>query len=260
MRNVAYGLLPTWYALSEAPTVCAGQAPRCLSAPIVSAPGLVGGRGAHRVERMPNQPTIIVLAAGRGSRFKASEHKLLQPLAGSTVLGTTLERAIESGLPVRVVTTAALIPEASRHVALRDIVELPEAAGPGSEHLGMGYSIATGVSASADAAGWLVMPGDMPMVRPSTFVAVADALPQHAVVYAQHQGRRGHPVGFSAELYSELVQLTGDEGARRVVARFPSIGVEVDDAGVLLDLDTPEDLAALLARQAATGEPQRASG
>lgn len=210
---------------------------------------------------MPNQPTIIVLAAGRGSRFKGSAHKLLQPFAGSTVLGTTLERAIESGLPVRVVTTAAMTPEASRHVALRDIVELPEAVGPGNEHLGMGYSIASGVSASADAAGWLVMPGDMPMVRPSTFIAVADALPLHAVVYAQHHGRRGHPVGFSAELYSELVQLSGDEGARRVVARFPSIGVEVDDAGVLLDLDTSEDLATLLAQQAATaGEPHRASG
>lgn len=211
---------------------------------------------------MTHQPTIIVLAAGRGSRFKGSEHKLLQPFAGSTVLGTVLDRAIESGLPVRVVTTAAMTPEASRHVALRDIVEVPEAAGPGTEHLGMGYSIASGVSASADAAGWLVMPGDMPMVRPSTFVAVADALPQHAVVYAQYQGRRGHPVGFSAELYSELVQLSGDEGARRVVARFPSIGIEVDDAGVLLDLDTPEDLAALLARQASAAdtEPRRASG
>ena len=102
--------------------------------------------------------------------------------------------------------------------------------------------------------------GDMPMLRTSTLIAVADALPQHAVVYAQHQGRRGHPVGFSAELYSELVQLTGDEGARRVVARFPSFGVEVDDPGVLIDLDTTDDLAALLARlSATTGEPRRAA-
>jgi molybdenum cofactor cytidylyltransferase len=209
---------------------------------------------------MQRQPTVIVLAAGRGSRFKGNAHKLLQPFAGSTVLGTALDRAIETGMPVRVVTTPGLTAEASRHVALRDIVELPEASGPGSEHLGMGYSIASGVSASADAAGWLIVPGDMPMLRTSTLIAVADALPQHAVVYAQHQGRRGHPVGFSAELYSELVQLTGDEGARRVVARFPSFGVEVDDPGVLIDLDTTDDLAALLARlSATTGEPRRAA-
>ncbi len=220
-----------------------------------------GQAGAKVAHRMQNQPTVIVLAAGRGSRFKANAHKLLQPFAGSTVLGTTLERAIESGLPVRVVTTPGLTAEASRHVALRDIVELPEAVGAGSDHLGMGYSIASGVSASADAAGWLVLPGDMPLVRSATLVAVADALPMHAVVYAQHQGRRGHPVGFSAELYSELVQLTGDEGARRVVARFPSIGVEIDDPGVLIDLDTTEDLAALNARIAdAAAEPRRLAG
>ena len=206
---------------------------------------------------MQNQPTVIVLAAGRGSRFKADAHKLLQPFAGSTVLGTTLERAIESGLPVRVVTTSGLTAEASRHVALRDIVELPEALGTGSDHLGMGYSIASGVSASADAAGWLVLPADMPLVRSATLVAVADALPLHAVVYAQHHGRRGHPVGFSAELYSELVQLTGDDGARRVVARFPSIGVEIDDPGILIDLDTTEDLAALNAGIAGTAAVSR---
>jgi molybdenum cofactor cytidylyltransferase len=203
---------------------------------------------------MQHQPTIVVLAAGRGSRFKGSAHKLLQPFAGSTVLGTALERAIESGLPVRVVTTAALTPVASRHVALRDIVEVPECGGDGNDLLGMGYSIASGVSASADAAGWLVLPADMPMLRPSTFIAVAEALPQHAVAYAQYRGRRGHPVGFAAELYSELVQLSGDEGARRVVARFPSIGIEVDDPGVLMDLDTTEDLAALQARLGAAGD------
>lgn len=201
---------------------------------------------------MQQQPTVIVLAAGRGSRFKADGPKLLQPFAGSTVLGTTLERAIESGLPVRVVTTAALTPEAARHVALRDIVELPDA-GAGHEQLGMGYSIASGVSAAADASGWLVMPGDMPLVRSQSFVAVAAALADHAVAYAQFHGRRGHPVGFSAELYSELVQLSGDEGARRVVARFPSCGVEVDDPGVLIDLDTTEDLAALHASMSGAG-------
>lgn len=201
---------------------------------------------------MRQQPIVVVLAAGRGSRFTGDSHKLLQPFAGSTVLGATLEHAIESGLPLRVVTTPALTAEAARHVALRDIVEVPEQDTAGL--LGMGYSIASGVAASADAPGWLVLPGDMPLVRPSTIVAVAEALPQHAVAYAQHQGRRGHPVAFAAELYSELVRLTGDEGARRVVARFPSFGVEVDDPGVLVDLDTAEDLDALQAQRPATAQ------
>jgi len=194
---------------------------------------------------MKKPPTVIVLAAGRGSRFRAPEHKLLQAVAGSSVLGTTLEHAIETGLPLRVVTTAAVSAEARRHVAQRDIVELPVVTGHSGETLGMGFSIASGVAASPDAGGWLILPGDMPSVKPTTLLAVAARLPQHAVVYAQYIGRRGHPVGFAAELYSELVQLAGDEGARRLVARYPSVGVEVDDPGVLIDVDTLDDLAAL---------------
>ena len=64
------------------------------------------------------------------------------------------------------------------------------------------------------------------------------------VVYAQYRGRRGHPVAFAAELYSELIQLRGDEGARRVMARYPAHGQEVDDPGVLMDVDTAADLQA----------------
>ena len=208
---------------------------------------------------MNKPPTVIVLAAGRGSRFKAPDHKLLQAFGSSTVLGTALEHAIETGLPLRVVTTAAVSAEARRHVAQRDIVELPAVTGRSGEPLGMGYSIASGVAASADAGGWLILPGDMPSVRPASLLAVAAELPQHAVVYAQHIGRRGHPVGFSSELYSELVLLSGDEGARRLVARYPSFGVEVDDPGVLIDIDTLDDLAALHAHAAPPGDqPPRA--
>ena len=83
-----------------------------------------------------------------------------------------------------------------------------------------------------------VLPGDMPMVRTSTLLEVARELAHHAVVFAQHKGMRGHPVGFSAELYSELAGLRGDEGARRLVARYPAVGIEVDDPGVLIDVDT----------------------
>ncbi len=106
----------------------------------------------------------------------------------------------------------------------------------------MGLSIAAGVQASPHAGGWLVLPADMPLVRAETLRVVADALRHHPVVYAQHQGRRGHPVGFSSELYSELSRLTGDEGARRIVARYPAMPIDVDDHGVLLDIDTAEDL------------------
>lgn len=192
---------------------------------------------------MQSRPTVIVLAAGRGSRFKGSAHKLQQPLGESSVLGSTLRHAIASHLPVVVVTTAALAAAAAQFVAARDVVVVPETPG----EYGMGHSIAAGVGARADSPGWLLLPGDMPRVQPSTLLAVAAALEHHAVAYAQYRGRRGHPVGFAAELYSELIRLAGDEGARRIAARYPAAGVDVEDPGVLLDIDTEADLEALRA-------------
>lgn len=188
---------------------------------------------------------VIVLAAGKGARFLGTEHKLAQSLGSDTVLGTTLENALASRLDVIVVTTAELAPLARRSIAARHVVVLPEVGAPGQAGLGMGYSIASGVSASSDASGWLVLPGDMPLVQPETLLAVAAQLGEHPVAYAQYKGRRGHPVGFSAELYSELVTLTGDEGARRLLARYPAFAVNVNDAGVLVDIDTVDDLAQL---------------
>lgn len=197
------------------------------------------------------RPTIVVVAAGRGSRFRpalpAAQPKLEQAFGSSTVLGTTLRNAVQSQLPVVLVTTAAHLASASAQLARRDIVVLDDEEAAG----GMGHSIAAGVAERSGAPGWLVLPGDMPLVQPGTLLAVATALENHAVAYAQHKGRRGHPVGFSSELYSELVLLKGDEGARRIVARYPAFGQEVADAGVLVDIDTPADLDAARAAAAA---------
>jgi molybdenum cofactor cytidylyltransferase len=157
------------------------------------------------------------------------------------VLGATLRHAIESQLPVLVVTTEALAPLAAQYLATRDVLVL--SAGEASR--GMGYSIAAGVAERSGATGWLVLPADMPLLKSGTLLAVAQALQDHPVAYAQYKGRRGHPIGFAAELYSELIQIDGDDGARRIVARYPAFGVDVDDPGALLDVDTSADLATL---------------
>ncbi len=206
---------------------------------------------------MGAQPAVIVLAAGRGSRFLGADHKLAQRLGSATVFATTLRHAVATQLPVVVVTTQAFADVARRSVAARDVIVLPEVGTPGQEALGMGYSISSGVSAIPDAGGWLILPGDMPMVRSDTMLEVARELADHAVVFAQHKGVRGHPVGFSTELYSELVTLRGDEGARRLVARYPAIGVEVDDPGVLIDVDTEADLESVRLAQQGGAMPQQ---
>jgi molybdenum cofactor cytidylyltransferase len=194
------------------------------------------------------RPAVVVLAAGQGSRFRGEGHKLAQALSGpgDTVLSRTLRHAIETKLPVTVVTTAQLAPAVLGSIAARDVVVLPERDGLGKPTpAGMGHSIAAGVSACGNADGWLILPGDMPLIRPSTIEAVAAGLERYPVCYAQYRGRQGHPVGFSTELFAELLTLSGDEGARRLVARYPAQPIEVDDPGVLFDVDTAEDLARL---------------
>lgn len=190
------------------------------------------------------RPVILVLAVGAGRRHRGAHHKLEEPLGATTVLGTTLRNATQTQLPVLVVTTAARAALVGKQFATRDILVVSDA----DAARGMGASIAAGVAERSGASGWMVLPGDMPLVTPASMLAVATAMEQYPVAFAQHRGRRGHPVGFSAELYSELVRLTGDDGARRVIARYPAHGVELDDPGVLLDVDTVADLDALRAR------------
>jgi molybdenum cofactor cytidylyltransferase len=169
-------------------------------------------------------PTILVLASGRGDRFRASGgqgSKLRALLAGRSVLERTLDAVRASGLPFHV-----------------------EAAG----HPGMGDAIAAAVRATRDADGWLVVPGDLPLVASQTFRAVAAALAVHEVVVPTWQGERGHPVGFAASCGDELAARTGAEGAASIVrARAGRNAVHllpVQDPGIRIDIDTVDDLAA----------------
>ena len=192
---------------------------------------------------MKNEPAVVVLAAGAGSRYRGTRHKLSETLGGDTVLVRTLRNAIASEMSVVLVISETLIVEAKGLVAPQDMVVVDARSLQSPPGWGMGDSIAAGVSIHASASGWLVLPADMPLVRPSSLRAVAAALDQQPIAFAQHRGRRGHPVGFGAELFSELVMLKGDEGARRLLARYPTAAVELDDPGVLFDIDTVDDLA-----------------
>ena len=71
------------------------------------------------------RPAVVVLAAGRGQRFRGEGHKLEQVLDGESVLALTLRQTMASGLPMLVVTSTALAPLVRRHVAARDMLVLP---------------------------------------------------------------------------------------------------------------------------------------
>lgn len=176
-------------------------------------------------------PVVIVLASGRGERFRASGgrvHKLDALVCGRSVRERTLDAVRASGLPWHM-----------------------EDAG----HPEMGDSIAAAVRATASAAGWLILPADLPLVRPDTLRAVADALdggrweavqPVHGMP-SQASGR-GHPVGFAASCRQALCALQGAPGASSVLkhlrARGCVLDMAVDDVGIVTDIDTIDDLAA----------------
>ena len=178
-------------------------------------------RSAHRL------PTVLILAAGSGTRFRASggsTHKLDALLDGMAVLERAMQAAQQSGLPWHLVRK-------------------------GEGGAGMGDSIAAGVRATPDANGWLVIPGDLPLVRPATLMQVAQALVQgtHDVVMPFFQGKQGHPVAFSTACFAALTALHGDKGASPIVrdarARGQVLDLAVDDEGVVTDIDTIDDLA-----------------
>lgn len=166
-------------------------------------------------------PTVIVLASGHGERFAASggsTHKLQAPLAGKTVLQHTLDAVQASRLPWHLEAGA---------------------------HPGMGDSIAAAVRATPLAAGWLILPGDLPLIQADTLRAVAAALRGHDVVVPVYRGQRGHPVGFQANCGPELLNLNGDQGAASVVRSHAVFELTVSDAGCVTDIDTVDDLRAV---------------
>ena len=196
----------------------------------------------------------ILLAAGRGERFGGDKllAKARMTAGGGTAglidldgecIGVAACRHLLAALPkvVAVVRPADAALAAALGAAGAQIVRCANADD------GMGASLACGVTAARDAAGWLVALADMPWVLPSTISRVAAAIAYGAPVAAPfHDGKRGHPVGFSAACYEELSALTGDEGAKTVVAAYVDelAYIDVDDPGTLRDVDTREDLTA----------------
>lgn len=197
-----------------------------------------GGRGVTIVG--------ILLAAGSGTRFGGG--KLLAPVrsaqddvAAGTPVGVAACRHLVAALPdsIAVVRPGDAALAAAFALAGARVVECARA------DEGMGASLACGIAAARDAGGWVVALADMPWVRPATIAAVAQALLAGAAIAAPVWTRqRGHPVGFAREHYAALAALCGDEGARAVIAANPAAlqTFDVDDPGVLRDVDRPADL------------------
>jgi CTP:molybdopterin cytidylyltransferase MocA len=128
---------------------------------------------------------------------------------------------------------------------------------------GMYSSIKAGISAVSDRCdGCLLLPVDIPLVRPSTIEALRRryALNLAPVLYPVFQGRRGHPPLIARQLFAEILGDKGTDGLRGVLARYTALAenVPVYDEGIHRDMDTPEDYAVLCAMARRRDIPGRA--
>jgi molybdenum cofactor cytidylyltransferase len=197
-----------------------------------------------------DQPRLagIILAAGASSRM--GQTKALLPIQpGHTLLGRILGTLSEAALdPLIVVSRAPLdITAAWNHARSIDVIQTinPDPA------RGQLSSLLCGLDALGNDPPAIVMTlVDVPLPRVDTVRSLIDTWQRSRapLVRPVHDGRHGHPVIFGAPLLMGLRAADPAEGAKPLVRAFAarSIDVVVDDAGVLIDIDTPEDYRRLI--------------
>ena len=182
----------------------------------------------------------LLLAAGSASRFGSDK----------------LRHRLPHGVPIAVQSARHLTAELDTVFAVvrRDEKELLESLEREGCRVsvcanaaeGMGASLACAARAAGPAEGYLVALGDMPFVRRSSIAAVRDAIAAGAPLVAPYfRTRRGHPVGIAGVFYNDLIQSSGDEGAKKLLAANGEklVKIPLGDPGVIRDIDRPEDLA-----------------
>lgn len=180
----------------------------------------------------------VVLAAGSGSRFAGAEPKLLAPFRGRPLVTWALAAAVAAALDeVFVVTGGVDLGAISRAAGATEV--------PNPRHdEGQSTSVLAGIDA-AEAAGHdavVIGPADQPLVPAEAWrrVAAQQATP---IAVATYEGRRRNPVRLAATVWPAVrTELRGDEGARRLLARWPDLVTEVMCPGNPADIDTLEDL------------------
>ena len=201
-----------------------------------------------RDENRPPVLAALILAAGCSTRM--GQFKPLMPIAGTTVVAQVAAMFRAAGIErVAVVTghCAEQIEPVVRRIGAT-VVRNPD------YQQGMYSSIQAAIRAEAalsprvDAC--FVMPVDIPLVRPQSVTALAQAFAAHRapITYPRFNGRRGHPPLVSNALFAEILAGKGESGLRELLRKHQPDSADVDvlDEGVLLDMDTPEDYAQLV--------------
>jgi molybdenum cofactor cytidylyltransferase len=181
----------------------------------------------------------VVPAAGRSSRFGGM--KLLADVGGQPLVNRTLSTLLEAGVD----PTVVVVSNAERletvplmtHANIRTVINRDPSRG-------MFSSIQCGLAlARADTI--VVLPADMPFVHVSTVSLLAlKSFETGRVVVPVRDGRRGHPIAIPGTLREGLLMMPPDRSLKDALAALgeEALLVEVDDEGVVKDVDVPEDL------------------
>ena len=188
----------------------------------------------------PPQIAALILAAGYSSRM--GRCKALLPIAGESVLARIVASFRAADIETISVVTghdAEHVEPAARALGIGCVANADYARG-------MYSSVQAGISAlAADVDACFLLPVDIPLTRPATIAAIADAYRAHAapISYPRFSGRRGHPPLIARALYAEILAGQGDGGLRALLKTHQADAADVDvlDEGVVLDMDTPAD-------------------
>ncbi|HET8569726.1 MAG TPA: nucleotidyltransferase family protein [Candidatus Limnocylindria bacterium] len=192
----------------------------------------------------------IVPAAGSAERFGSA--KLVADVGGLPLVARTVG-ALAAGGAEEVVLVHA--PGDERLAAMPHVRAVVNE----DPSRGMFSSIQAGMRASrADA--YLVQPADMPFVRTETVRAIVAAYDGRSIVSPRHNGKRGHPIVLPGTLRDEILAAPPVLTLHDVIRAHADTrkDVEVDDAGILRDVDVPEDL--LNGARSDPAEPDRTHG
>jgi len=225
---------------------------------------------------MPIRTFAILPAAGHSRRI--GRPKLLLPLADGRALIEHVLAAWRASCVDEIVVVMRRddAPLAERCGGPRTTIVEPDV-----DPVDMKASIAAGIQylhesrqpTANDA--WLVAPADMPLLSAKAIDAVIAAYQRHVaareaasattteitaeiiiaapappnpprqIVVPHNAGRRGHPVLLPWSIAADVAALGPDEGLKQLISRHPQLTVDVADAGILTDIDTPEDYARL---------------
>ena len=204
-------------------------------------------RAPANAKRAP-KVAAIVLGAGKSSRMGAN--KLLMPIKGRPMIVRTVDAVLMSSARPVIVVSGNAAAEVERALKGREVtfVRNPHYAE------GLSTSLRAGLAALPDDSdGVLVCLGDMPAVSAAAMAKLIAALNPaegRGIVVPTYQGKRGNPVLFARDYFGEAAAARGDGGAKHVIAEHEDVvcEVEMDDASVLADADTPAAFAALEAQ------------